>query len=212
MGWEFADRCSIVARCARQGIPLRVWSRPDGPALVPVTTTPRRREIASAALRVLALSALLMVLYAVWPLHGDAPSTVVGRVAAFLLVLGAMFAFQVRSILYSARPAFRAIEAITTSISVMLFAFSSGYLALSHNDPAAFSEPLSKVSAMYFTITAFATVGFGDITPVSEVARVIVSVQMLLNLLLLGLGIRIISVAVRLGRERQASPPDTATG
>ena len=52
--------------------------------------------------------------------------------------------------------------------------------------------------------------GFGDITPVSQSARLVVTAQMILDLLVLGLGIRVFVWAVQLGR-RQA-PAATGQG
>ena len=45
-------------------------------------------------------------------------------------------------------------------------------------------------------MTIFATVGFGDISPQSEAARLLTSGQMILDLIILGLGVRIILEAV----------------
>jgi len=50
----------------------------------------------------------------------------------------------------------------------------------------------------------FATVGFGDISPVSEVARVLTTLQMVGDLVLIGLVLRIFVVAVNHGRRRAA--------
>ena len=36
-----------------------------------------------------------------------------------------------------------------------------------------FTEPLTRTDAQYFTVTIFATVGFGDITAVTQTARVV---------------------------------------
>lgn len=164
-----------------------------------------RRAIVITIVRVVASTTLLFLLYAFWPLEGHPGASGMAYLAGALLIIFTVFGLQVRSILGSSRPALRAVEALATSIPLVLVAFASGYLVLSESDPAAFSEPLSKVSAIYFTITVFATVGFGDITPVIDGARIAVSVQMLTNLLVLGLGIRIVGGAVRLGRERQGS-------
>ena len=49
----------------------------------------------------------------------------------------------------------------------------------------------------------FATVGFGDITAKTEVARLVVTVQMMIDLVILGLGARVILGAVTRGRERR---------
>jgi len=51
-------------------------------------------------------------------------------------------------------------------------------------------------------------VGFGDITAVGESARLVVTAQMILDLLILGLGIRVFIGAVQLGRQR--AQPDSA--
>ena len=60
---------------------------------------------------------------------------------------------------------------------------------------------------MYFTVTVFATVGFGDITAVTETARGVVIVQMLLGLVLVGVIARVIFGAVQEGRRRQGGRP-----
>ena len=60
--------------------------------------------------------------------------------------------------------------------------------------------------ALYFTVTTFSTVGYGDITAASEAARLLVTVQMILDLLALGLGIRVFIGAVQLARQARPGP------
>jgi Ion channel len=50
----------------------------------------------------------------------------------------------------------------------------------------------------------FSTVGFGDITPVADAARVTTMIQMLGDLLVVGLVLRVMLGAVKGGRERRA--------
>ncbi len=52
----------------------------------------------------------------------------------------------------------------------------------------------------------FSTVGFGDIAPKAEAARVLLIVQMLGDLAILGAGIRVLLGAVQRGRQQR---PDT---
>ena len=53
--------------------------------------------------------------------------------------------------------------------------------------PASFStHQLTRTDALYFTVTTFTTVGFGDIIPASQGARLVVTAQMILDLLVLG--------------------------
>jgi len=72
-------------------------------------------------------------------------------------------------------------------------------------DGGAFSEPLSRTDALYFTITVFSTVGFGDITPKTDLARVATMVQMLTDLLVVGLVLHLIVGAVKAGLQRRGA-------
>jgi voltage-gated potassium channel len=59
----------------------------------------------------------------------------------------------------------------------------------------------SPTDALYFTLTVFSTLGFGDITATSQSATVIVMVQMVLDLVILGLGVQVYRGAVSMGRN-----------
>jgi len=78
------------------------------------------------------------------------------------------------------------------------------YLTMSHADPRAFvGGMLSRSSALYFTVTVFSTVGFGDIVPRVDPARLVVTVQMLADLAMFAVVIRLILGAVSRGADRQ---------
>jgi hypothetical protein len=55
-------------------------------------------------------------------------------------------------------------------------------------------------------MTVFATVGFGDITPVTRAARAVVTIQMVANLLVLTLLLRLVTRAVQINRGRRNDP------
>ena len=88
--------------------------------------------------------------------------------------------------------------------------FASAYYVMARANPASFSHPLTRTDALYFTVTTFSTVGYGDITPVTETARLVVTVQMILDLLALGLGIRVFIGAVQRARQAQPDPAGPA--
>ena len=92
--------------------------------------------------------------------------------------------WQVRRIGDAEMPVLRAVQALGGVIPLLLVAFAAGYLSLSHADVADFSEPIDHTGALYLTVTIFSTVGFGDITPDGDLARIVVSVQMLLDLVI----------------------------
>ena len=87
--------------------------------------------------------------------------------------------------------------ALATSLPLFLAIFATAYFLLGRSQPANFSQPLSRLDSAYFTVTVFATVGFGDIVPVSEVARIVTMVQMFGDLLIVGLVARVLFGAVQ---------------
>jgi voltage-gated potassium channel len=64
---------------------------------------------------------------------------------------------------------------------------------------------LTKTDALYFTVTVFATVGFGDIVPRTELARIVTMSQMLADLVVIGLIVRVMISAVKEGHQRRAA-------
>ena len=62
---------------------------------------------------------------------------------------------------------------------------------------ATFTTSLDHTRALYFTVSIFSTVGFGDITPKTDTARLVVSAQMLLDFVIIGAAVRIIFNAAR---------------
>ncbi len=76
---------------------------------------------------------------------------------------------------------------------------------MAHTNPHAFGVPLSRTDAMYFSSTVFTTVGFGDITAKNEAARLVVIVQMWLDLAFLGLVLRVVTQAVKYSQQHRGS-------
>ena len=99
-------------------------------------------------------------------------------------------------------PQVRAAVAVVESVLMFLCLFALLYMSMSLTDHLSFSEPLNRTDALYFTTSTFATVGFGDITPVSQLARAVVSVQMIADLgaLLLVAKVAFFAAGRRLGR------------
>jgi voltage-gated potassium channel len=122
----------------------------------------------------------------------------------------ALVAFQVRAIIASRFPGLRAIEALATSVPLFLALFAGTYVVIARLSPGSFTAPLSRTDALYFTVTVFSTVGFGDITAKTEIARLVVTGQMIADLVILGLAIKAIVGAVRRGRQRQPQDASNA--
>jgi hypothetical protein len=178
------------------------------PAAVP--TPAPRRVVAVALIRAAVTTALLVVAYYLLPFDNlsDAASLVLlafGLLGVILIVM-----WEVKAILLARYPAIKAVEALAVIAPLFLLLFSATYYLLERAYATSFSQPLSRTDALYFTVTTFATVGYGDITAKSQGARVVVIFQMIADLILLGFGVRVIFGAVQIGRQRQAAPQPVA--
>jgi voltage-gated potassium channel len=125
------------------------------------------------------------------------------------LVLGAVLLVrQIRAIRVCPMPRAQAFGTLALTLSVCVVVFATTYYQMSRAVPEHWSEPLSRLDAFYFAVTVIATVGFGDITAVPQAARAAVTMQMIGNLLLVGLIARVLMSAVQEGLERRGSARD----
>jgi Ion channel len=171
----------------------------DPPAPVP------RRLVVRALLRASLTATALVALYFMLPLTGSLDGSAVLLLVVGLLAFTSVVTWQVRAVLRSRYPGLRAIEALAAAVPLFLLVFAAVYLRMADADAGAFSELLGRTDALYFTITVFATVGFGDITPRTDLARVATMVQMLGDLLVVGLVLRVMLGAVKTGLQRRAA-------
>jgi len=79
--------------------------------------------------------------------------------------------------------------------------FASTYVVMAGMSADNFGERLTHTDGLYFTVTVLSTVGFGDITAKSQAARLVVTGQMIGDLVILGIAIKLILGAV--SRRRQ---------
>jgi voltage-gated potassium channel len=174
-------------------------------------TRPRFGRVLATFLRALASTIGLVALYYLLPLRPSSVGVALGMLTVGLLALVGLVAFQVRAIIRATHPALRAVGALATSVPLFLLLFAGTYFVMGTFSPGNFSETMTRTDALYFTVTVFATVGFGDITPVTEGARAVVTGQMIAGIVILGLGVRIIVDAVKRGQQRQPAPGSDAT-
>jgi voltage-gated potassium channel len=181
----------------------------------PSGTAPQGQSVARASagqitwtvLRAAGSAAALVTLYYMLPLdHSSTPAAV----AILLVGLAGFIALvivHVWLIIQSPFPALRAIEALAINVPLFLLLFASTYVVLAAQSAANFGGHLSHTDGLYFTVTVFSTVGFGDITAKTETARLVVTGQMIADLIIIGLAIKAIVGAVRRGRQGPTSRP-----
>ena len=171
----------------------------------------RFRRVVATLLRALGSTVGLVAIYYLIPLDPSSIGVTVVQLAVGLLVLVGLVVYQVRSIVRATYPALRAVGALATSVPLFLLLFAGTYYVMGGISEANFSEPLTRTDALYFTVTVFSTVGFGDITATTESTRILVMGQMVAGVVIIGLGARVIVDAVKRGQRRQPGQASDAT-
>ncbi|MFB6551854.1 potassium channel family protein [Streptomyces sp. NPDC056405] len=95
--------------------------------------------------------------------------------ALVLTFVAVMLLRQIRHVLLD-RPETRPGVVIPLLIILSVHVFSAAYYALA-KQPGEFTGLRTRVDALYFTVVTLATVGYGDITPRGQAARVVTVLQ-----------------------------------
>jgi voltage-gated potassium channel len=125
---------------------------------------------------------ILVVFYA-FPLGALAweTATVVAVLVTLLgvVLLGWAIAGQVRRQL-TGGPEVR-VDILLTLLGLVAVVFAFGYLLLENASPGQFVGLQTRTDALYFTLSTLATVGFGDVHAQGQVARAMVSTQIVFD-------------------------------
>ncbi|MGO8861410.1 MAG: potassium channel family protein [Acidimicrobiales bacterium] len=162
----------------------------------------QRAHLVKTVVRAVLSAVVLVALYYLVPIEHRAHQSVALRLTAALVVFSIVLAIEVRQIAKHDQPMLRAGVAMATIIPLFLVVFAWIYLTMSASSAAAFGMHLTRTSALYFTVTVFSTVGFGDITPKTDPARIVAMVQMLADLAVLAVVVRLILGAATRGMAR----------
>jgi voltage-gated potassium channel len=129
-----------------------------------------------------------------------------------VVVLALLIMLAIRRLLRAGEQARIRGLVVLLTVSVLFFSWADESVAAL---PHQFAQLTNKTDALYFNVSTLATVGFGDVHPVGQLARAAVTLQIVFNLVFLGTAISVISGYFRrraLGRAQSASGPKTADG
>ncbi|GAA5204281.1 potassium channel family protein [Streptomyces thinghirensis] len=124
------------------------------------------------------IAAATVMAYFLLPLDHLGPQRPVLSWLLFALVLtfvAVMLLRQIRHVLLD-RPETRPGVVIPLLIILSVHVFSAAYYALA-KQPGEFTGLRTRVDALYFTVVTLATVGYGDITPRGQAARIVTVLQ-----------------------------------
>ena len=99
----------------------------------------------------------------------------------------------------------RAVIALAVVLPLFVVLFSWLYLIVSKSNPAAFGTKMSHTEALYFTVTVLSTVGFGDITAKTDPARLLITAQMVSDLILVAIVVKLILGTASHAREQRGT-------
>ncbi len=162
------------------------------PTLTPRTGARLALHLSAAVLTAMGLSAVMVLAYALAPVPTEA-----WTLTQFLIFSGiCLVVFTTASLMAiyrltrTKRPLTIGLAFAAIMATILILSYAWLYLTLSMSNADNFTESLTKASAIYFTVTVLSTVGFGDITPVGDTARLLVTSQMLLGFTLITFAIR----------------------
>jgi hypothetical protein len=156
-----------------------------------------RRLLVIAIARVLAVTFGTLLVYFLIPIQGEtAAYSAVGACVGIAIIL-VVFARQISRVSRSQRPVMAAVEALVLVFGLFTAFFALLYVSVATSNPQAFTEDIDKVAGIYFTTTVLTTVGFGDITPVNDLARGLVTVQMVLGAALIGTALKALGFSAK---------------
>jgi len=162
-------------------------------------------QLLKTGLRAVGITALLVTAYYILPIAHRHHESVALRLGVAFAIFAAALIYEVQAIVRSEHPMLRATVAMATIIPLFLIMFAWIYLTMSLSNPGTFGHSLSRTSSLYFTVTVFSTVGFGDITPKTDVARLVAIVQMMADLIVVGVVIRLILGAASRGSAERST-------
>ena len=107
------------------------------------------------------------------------------RVIEFIIVYSRNFIFNRGRIFSEFKDPIRRgqwlISMFSFNIIQVILIFAIWYRLLSFWDPSAFSYTLNIIDSLYFSVVTLLTVGYGDIIPISNLAKGLVILQLILT-------------------------------
>jgi voltage-gated potassium channel len=174
------------------------WGR-AGRTLTNVTETASPREAGTVRIGLLVAEVLVLVVaYFLIPLEGSPAFRLLCYVVGLGLVV-LVVGRQMRRHLASRDDDIR-VDSLALAIVLAVLLFALAYYALSTGRSGEFSGLTTRVDALYYSLTVATTTGFGDVSAESQLARVLVSAQLVFNMLIVATAVPLLTRTVKARR------------
>jgi hypothetical protein len=150
-------------------------------------------------LRLTLLCGVLFTVYFVVPVDRPVASQdYVVRVLLALLFFGLLGYLVVRQVqLQMEDPTGRRVDGLVAVVVAVVLGFALAFYVLEDRNPGQVPGLETRVDALYFAMTTLFTVGYGDIHAQGQVARVMVIIQMIFNVVFIASAASVLSSKVR---------------
>ncbi len=154
------------------------------------------------------MAALLVAFYAAPAQLGLGAGEVVGILLTLLAiaVLGWAIARQVRAQMRD--PEGARVQSLFWLLGLVVIVFATTFAYLENTAPAELDGIATRTDALYFTLSTLTTVGFGDVHAVGQLARALVSLQLVFDVVFVAALVSTIGVRLRQHGSLQSPPPD----
>lgn len=156
-----------------------------------------RRQLVRVAVRTTVLLVLLTFLYFALPLRVSESDPWFGTrlgssLLAFAVLVVVLVTYWRRGERVLPKVLVR-IERLVAVLYVLALGFALVYVLLAWYAPGQITGIRDRVDSLYFSVTTLGTVGFGDVHATGDAGRIVVTVQMVFDLVFVGSAIRVLS-------------------
>lgn len=150
------------------------------------------------------LIGVALVVYLVLPVDFRSGSNVVEHGVVSLVAIGLVGALVLWQVLLQVDDPNRRIDGLLLSLVAGVLVFALAFYRLQLEDGSQFLGMSTRVDALYFTMTTLLTVGYGDINAAGQMARVMVLLQMVFNVVVIATAASTLNSRVRENAARRA--------
>lgn len=169
------------------------------------------RQLVRVTTRTTVLLVLLTFLYFALPLRVSPSDPWLGtRLGSSVLAFAALVVAFVTFWRHGERvlpPVLVRIERLAAVLYLLALGFALAYVLLAWYAPGQIAGISDRVDSLYFSVTTLATVGFGDVHATGNLGRIVVTVQMVFDLVFVGTAIRVLSSVQLPAGPRRGRPP-----
>jgi hypothetical protein len=148
-------------------------------------------------LRLLLVASGILLAYFLVPVSPQDDANVIMRGVASIVVLVLLALAVVRQLMLHLDRTKQRIDGLIITVMLVAVVFSFVFYALSVHVPGEFADLETRLDALYFTGATMATIGYGDVHAVGQLARGLVLALMVFNVAFVGTAVALMSSQIK---------------